>query len=338
MFWDKQKLSVLTDSGPIDKSLWTVAGGKGGTGKSVLTANLGLGLSTLGYKTTLLDADLGGANLHTCLNIRRPSANLNDFLSKRVETLSDVLLETPNERLKLISGGSELIGIANLNYQKKKKLLRHMNTLDADFILVDLGAGTSYNTLDFFALSNEGIIICNPEPNAKLDAYAFLKNSVYRKLHTSIKDKYLIKEILQPIGSGDSGKIFKISDILDMAQQMNGNSVGQINDILKNFRPKLIMNKIRRKSQIAEGNQLVNLAKEYLGVQLEYVGFVEYDQKVIDASEKMMPFLLEYPNCAASKNVIGIIQTLGICQNDVSERKLKKQFAKEMKIAARDWE
>ncbi len=338
MFWGKNENSLSESAGPIEKTIWTVAGGKGGTGKSVVTANLGIGLSTLGYYTTLIDADLGGANLHTCLSIRRPTASLQDFLSRKAESLADVLLDTPNEKLKLISGGSELVGIANLSYQTKMKLIRHMNGLKADFILVDLGAGTAFNTLDFFVLSNEGIIVCNPEPNAKLDAYSFLKNVVYRKLYGGFKNDPIIREILQSVGSGENGQHFSIGTIMKQAQQRNGNSTTKIEDLLRNFHPKLIMNKVRRRSQAAEGYQIVNLAKEYLGIQLNYIGIVEYDQKVIDANERMMPFLLEYPNCAASKNIVNIIQQLGIVHNDLSDRQLKKQFSKEMKAASKDWE
>lgn len=338
MFWGKQENLLSESAGPIEKTVWTVAGGKGGTGKSVVTANLGIGLSALGYYTTLIDADLGGANLHTCLNIRRPGASLQDFLSKKAESLDDVLLDTPNERLKLISGGSDLVGIANLSYQTKMKLIRHMNTLKADFILVDLGAGTAFNTLDFFVLSNEGIIVCNPEPNAKLDAYSFLKNVVYRKLQAGFKNDAVIREILQSVGSGETGQHFSIGSIMKLAQQRNGNSTTKIESVLKGFQPKLIMNKVRRKSQAAEGYQIVNLAKEYLGIQVNYIGIVEYDQKVIDANEKMMPFLLEFPNCAASKSIVNIIQQLGIVHNDMTERKFKKQFSKEMKSASKGWE
>ena len=80
--------------------VWAIAGGKGGTGKSVIAANLGIALSSIGTKVILIDGDLGGANLHTCLNIRHPQANLNDFITNDKKDLSEILLDTPAERLK----------------------------------------------------------------------------------------------------------------------------------------------------------------------------------------------------------------------------------------------
>ena len=71
---------IVLDSKVPDTVIWPVAGGKGGTGKSTLTANLGVGLSLLGYKVILVDGDLGGADLHLCF---RP-----DFASPQPEQLS----------------------------------------------------------------------------------------------------------------------------------------------------------------------------------------------------------------------------------------------------------
>jgi len=321
------------------KRIWAIAGGKGGTGKSVMAANLGVGLATLGYRTILVDADLGGANLHTCLNIRRPGVSLTDFLANRVANLVDVLLDTPNERLKLISGGSDLVGIANLPYQRKMKLIRHLDHLDAEMVIVDLGAGTSFNTLDFFMLSNEGIIVCNPEPNAKLDAYSFLKNVVYRKITNAFRKDTLVSSVVNEVVAGEDGnKTFEVHRLLGRLREMNGSSADVIQGMLSRFRPKLVMNKVRRRDQVAEGRQLVNLAKEYLGVHLEYLGHVEADQRVTDATERMMPFLLEFPRCQASRNVHDLLHALGIGRADETPVPSYRQFRKDIKSAARMWQ
>ncbi len=250
----------------VKANIWAIAGGKGGTGKSVITANLGIALASLGKKVILIDGDLGGANLHTCLNIRHPQANLNDFIVNDKKNLKDILLETPSEGLKLISGGSELVGVANLQHGKKTKLLRHILQLPADFIIVDLGAGQSYNTLDFFNLSNEGIIVCNPEPTAKLDAYSFLKSVVYRKILTSFKTSSEEYHYLKKILVDDRNKTFQIPKLSIIMGQRFPEASTKISTILQNFRPRLIMNKVRKRSHIDEGQQLCTLAAEYLGI------------------------------------------------------------------------
>ena len=141
---------VLLEAEEPEKRIWAIAGGKGGTGKTVVTANLGIGLSLLGYKVILIDGDLGAPNLHFLFGISKPERNLSDFINGNVMGLEDVLLPTPNENLRLICGGSEMLGLANLPYQTKQKLKRHIAEINADYIIVDLGAGMAYNTLDFF--------------------------------------------------------------------------------------------------------------------------------------------------------------------------------------------
>jgi len=318
----------------VKKKVWAVAWGKGGTGKSVISANLGIALASLGYRIILVDADLGAPNLHTCLNIKRPSFTLNDFLTNKVPDLKSILLDTPNSNLKLISGGIELLGLANIHYQRKMKLIRHLDKLGAEFIIVDLGGGTTYNTLDFFNLSNEGILVCNPEPNARVDAYSFLKNVVWRKLSAFTRNNGVLREVVNRTNYLQENRIFEVSKLLELVKNEDENCYQMMEKILNDFKPKLIMNKVRRRSQIDEGKQLVILTEEFLKIKLEYLGYVEIDQHVIDSTERMMPFILEYPKCEASKNIFQIIKNL---IGGKEEEKSFRHFKKDMKIEARQW-
>ncbi|MBN1291444.1 MAG: AAA family ATPase [Candidatus Latescibacteria bacterium] len=294
------------------KKVWTFAGGKGGTGKTAMTANIGIALATMGYHIILVDADLGGANLHTILNIKRPKLTLSDFINRRVESLYDVLLNTPSENLRLISGGSEMVGLANIPYQSKVRLQKHLERLDADYILLDLGAGTNYNTLDFFVLSNEGFVVCNPEPTAKINAYSFLKSVVYRLIEREFKKGTRINEIIVNEGKNNQNGSLAIPELLRRIYKVDPISTTRINRRLLRFRPKLIMNKLRRFSQEKEGVQLAQLTEKYLGIAMHYSGMVRDDPHVVDSSEHMMPFVLQFPGCGASKDIYKIIGELGI--------------------------
>ena len=317
--------------------VWAIVGGKGGTGKSVIAANLGIALSSVGKKVILIDGDLGGANLHTCLNIRHPQANLNDFIVNDKKDLNEILLDTPAERLKLISGGSELVGVANLQYGKKTKLLKHILQLPADFIIVDLGAGQSFNTLDFFNLSSAGIIVSNPEPTARLDAYSFLKSVVYRKILTSFKtgsEEYLyLKKVL----IDDRNRAFQLPKLPMIMGQTFPEASAKIASILQSFKPRLIMNKVRKRSHVEDGLQLTNLAAEYLGMKLAFMGYIVRDQKVVEASEKMMPFLLQYPRCKASQNIYRILDEISSVNGNGRLFRHFYQFKNEMKSQSKAW-
>ncbi len=295
-----------------DKKVWTFAGGKGGTGKTALTANIGVALATMGYRVILVDADLGGANLHTILNIKRPQVTLSDFINRRINNLGDILLNTPSENLRLISGGSDMVGLANIPYQTKIRLQKHLETLEADYILLDLGAGTNFNTLDFFVLSNEGFVICNPEPTAKINAYTFLKSVVYRLIEREFKRGTHIKELIIREGRNNKTGSLPVPELLNRIENVDPVSSSKVKKMLFQFQPKIIMNKIRRFSQEREGVQLAGLTEKYLGISLDYLGMVRDDSHVVDSSELMMPFVLQFPGCGASKDVYNLVGKLGV--------------------------
>jgi len=329
--------TILLDRFELEKRIWAVAGGKGGTGKTVITSNLGVGLAILGYKVILIDGDLGGADLHLSFGMPVPKRNLNDFLSGRVGSLGDVLLPTPSANLSIICGGSELIGLANVPYKRKEKLIRHINRLDADFILVDLGAGTAYNTLDFFVMSNEGVIVCNPEPQAKIDAYAFAKNAVYRRFLQTFGRNTILKDLILNYGNNGQ-RALRIRDLVKLIGDHSPEYGAEAQELVAGFRPKLIMNKVRKRSQCEDAQRFVELVKEYLSVEMDYLGHMEYDERVVDASEDMHPFLLKFPTCRVSLSVYNILFNLGVQDRQLRyDGKSYKKMSKGVRMESKLW-
>ena len=100
-----------------------------------------------------------------------PITPLNDFLEKRVETLKQICIGTSVPGLSLISGGDDILTLANPKFAQKERIVRNFKTLDADYILLDLGAGTSFNTLDFFISTPVKIVVVTPFPTSVQNAY-----------------------------------------------------------------------------------------------------------------------------------------------------------------------
>ena len=321
-----------------DRKVWTFAGGKGGTGKTAMTANIGIAMATMGYRIIVVDADLGGANLHTILNIKRPKLTLTDFINRRVNNLNDILLPTPSENLRLISGGSDMVGLANIPYQSKLRLQRHLELLEADYILLDLGAGSNFNTLDFFVMSNEGFVICNPEPTSKINAYSFLKSVVYRVVEREFKRGTRIYDLIIKEGRNNKSGSLAIPELIKRIQLVDPESADKIRGLLTKFQPKFIMNKLRRFNQEREGLQFAGLTEKYLGVSLEYLGMVRDDSHVVDSSELMMPFVLQFPGCGASKDVYNLVGKLKI-EDKLGRFNLKRsgKLKKYIKTERRYW-
>jgi flagellar biosynthesis protein FlhG len=141
---------------PPARQVWAIGGGKGGIGKSFLAANLAATVARSGRQVVLIDADLGGANLHTCLGVRGPArVNLNDYLEERIVDLEKAAIETPIPKLRLIVGALGQAGAPETTLAQREELIRAVRELDADHIVLDLAGGCDRATLDFFLVSDD---------------------------------------------------------------------------------------------------------------------------------------------------------------------------------------
>ena len=169
------------------KSIWAVAGGKGGVGKSFLCSNLSIDLAQRGNSVVLIDADFGGPNLHTFMGISTSIISVSDFIKNNQLNLDDILLPTGIPNLKLASGAQDVLGMANLNIIQQNKLIKAIAALNVDYVLIDLGAGTNAYTLDLFLSADKGILVTAPEPTSVENTYRFVKSAFYRKLKTVVR-------------------------------------------------------------------------------------------------------------------------------------------------------
>lgn len=124
-----------------DPIIVSVGGGKGGVGKSMVTANLGAVLSQKGFRVGFIDADLGGANLHSFVGVKRPLSGLQDFLAGRSKSLEEVACKTAIPNTWLISGASDIMDLADPKFSQKQRIISHLKNMKADFIFIDLAAG-----------------------------------------------------------------------------------------------------------------------------------------------------------------------------------------------------
>ncbi|MDH3881360.1 MAG: AAA family ATPase, partial [Desulfobacteraceae bacterium] len=201
------------------RRVYTVAGGKGGTGKSFTAANLGTILAQQGNKVLLMDLDLGASNLHTYLALGKPQISLKQYLEKEVNDINDVVLKTTQPNLSIISSSGCSLEIANVYYAQKLKLIRAINKLSYDYIIIDLGSGTHFNTLDFYLISNRGILITTPEPVSIENMFRFIKSIYFRKLKAVFKDYGLNIICREYLNNVKKSHIASLSDIMKFVRQ-----------------------------------------------------------------------------------------------------------------------
>ncbi len=290
--------------------IWAVGGGKGGTGKSLVTANLAICLARMGHRVCLVDADLGTANLHTFLGLEAPQKTLSDFLERKVSDIHDLIVLTQQSNLALISGARDMIEVANLKFAQKVKLFRHIQGLDFDFVLLDLGSGTGFNVVDFFLIADYGIFVTSPEPTAVENTYRFIKSFYFRILSRSIKNHNL-KEMVHEALKGRRGRgVSNPIDLLDAVEAENPEVGLLVKNELFSFRLKLIVNQVRTANDFKIGRYMRSACLKYFGLQVEFLGSIVFDDKVWRSIRLRVPFASQFPNTMASQNIRAICESL----------------------------
>ena len=292
------------------KKLWAIGGGKGGVGKSFITTNLGVYLAQQGHRVVLIDLDLGGANLHTCLGITEIKYCISDFLNRRFDSLEEVLTETNYSGLSLLSGAYDSLNVANLKYAQKVRLLRQLRKLAADFVLMDLGAGTSYNTLDFFLAADERILVIVPEPTSIENAYRFIKSAFYRQIRAASPNQSLRNLVDSIMDRNNQHGIRTPRELISHLRTLNPQIEQFIERQTKKFRPALVLNQIRTENDIRIGHAMENACLKYFGIYIDFTGYVTNHEVVRRSVLQRVPVLIQNAENEVGRNFNQLVNNL----------------------------
>ncbi len=299
-------LSIYTDN---NKTIWAIGGEKEGTGKSFLSANLALHLSRMGEDVVLIDANLAGPNLHTFLGIREPEIELEDSSDRKTSDLEHTMVSTSIDRLKLARGADNILFNSSMDYHKKVKLIKHIKAFNTKRVIIDLGTGALNNSVDFFLLSNPGILVLNPEPTSIESAYYFLKTCIIRILklyiqHFKIQD--LIKAIADKIQNTSESIYSFFSEVISYDKFY----ADLLYKALTTFNPCLVINKARDEKDFLLGQSIVNVVSKYLVISVNFLGVIPYDEKVPLSLKYNKPFIDIFANAQVTHTIRNISDKL----------------------------
>ena len=288
------------------KNIIAVGGGKGGVGKSIFSIALAADLAMQGKKVVLADFDLGSANLHTYLGVDS-KRSLSDFFQKKVASLEAIIEDTVTQNLRLISGSEFMPGAANPAYWLKLKMIRHIKAIDADFVIIDLGAGVHFNVLDLFGIADKGIIITTPEPGAVINAYSFIKGALFRKIEVVFRQHRQLSPIIKDLmEKGDSGGSFTIDRLGEKIKDADIEMSPLIEEISDWFSPCLVANMMPGNGSSVLIDNLKGLCMDNLGLELAQMGSIP-ETKEIPRFLLNIPAIFEAPGGNAfKKSVQGI--------------------------------
>jgi len=292
----------------------SVGGGKGGVGKSTISSNLGASLVRSGYSVGYIDADLGGANLHTCLGMRRPQVTLQNFLTGECKSLADVAVSTPVPKSWLISGAGDFLELANPNFGQKQKILNGIKSLEADYIIVDLGAGSHTIVSDFFAAFPHNITVTDSLPTSVENAYGFLKSGIFRGLMRLFPGREDIQKLIKGYTSPKSGKDAPTLD--NMFAQIKTKcpkEVETMREWLDSRKLFLVLNMVRGQEEVMVGEGFTGIVQKYLSVSLRYIGYLIYTPDIRTSLRRLGPAVVQnnqqVAECfgAITRNLIALV-------------------------------
>ena len=282
--------------------IYPIGGGKGGVGKSFITASLGALIAKWGKKVVLIDLDLGASNLHTLLGMKSPKIGLNSFLNKTVKNLESAAVPTMIPNLFLISSFHCYMEIANLFYAQKLKIIDSIKKLPFDYILLDLGPGTNFNTLDFFLTSKKGILICTPEPTSIENSFRFIKTVYFRKLKQTMK-KNAFDSVFKDRSSNLNGSGINPPDIIETVLKHDPGKEAFLRNTLSEFKFKLIFNQFRNNVDATLGTQFENICNRHFYSIFQFLGNIGYDSRIHDAVFSKILYIHKYPHTQSAADL-----------------------------------
>ena len=247
----------------------TISSGKGGVGKTTASVSLSIAMTQLGWRTTLLDADLGMANADVLCGLT-PTRRLEQFVGVSDRTravgapsrLEDIAIDAPGG-FRLIPGSVGVARMAELAAHERTRLMGALDELeeDTELLIVDTGAGLGREVLSFMHSADLALVIATPEPTSIADAYALIKCALLG-------------------GGGGLGAAERPSRI------------------------GLVVNQVSSKKEAdAVHARIASVCARFLRYRLPCLGWVAQDAQVGAAVRKRKPLILDEPRCQASRDL-----------------------------------
>ncbi|OGS36302.1 MAG: hypothetical protein A2293_14635 [Elusimicrobia bacterium RIFOXYB2_FULL_49_7] len=294
-----------------NKKVIAIGGGKGGIGKSIISSNLAILLGRMNKKVLLVDADLGAANLHTLLGIRFPQYTLEDYLTERIKTFDDIVLKTRFTGVSLLSGASDILSLLNPTFKERQKIIRNLQKFDADFIVIDLPAGTHMQAVDFFSMAHFGLVVLEPTPTSLENAFSFLKNMLLRKLlkafHRNVSVRVFIEEISDP--RNPKGTI-RFKDMLIELEKEHPEIVKFFKEEIARETVYIVANSVEHDAQKNVANKFAMVVNEYLNLHCILLGNLPFEPKMKECVVAITPFVEKIPDSLFEKSLQHMIESV----------------------------
>jgi flagellar biosynthesis protein FlhG len=303
---DEAPEPVAREGAPV--RILSVCGAKGGVGKSVLAANIAVYLASIGRRVVIADADADGANLHTILGIPRgPRASVAR------------LLETTVPGLRLYYAGFDEPSAGEQQRSRRKKLEEDLRSLDADYVVVDLGSGNSSSLLDFHIGADLSVFVTLPEPTAIENTYRFVRHAFVRHLRRRVSAPAASRALSATIR--DLGGAPAPLDLWRRLEDDGDPLADSVREWMESFSPCMVLNESRLRADLELGEAIRSASRRRLGVSIDYLGHIDYDDTVWSCVRMRRLLLIESPGTKSAKSIEKIARRMLAIESGKARRR-----------------
>lgn len=269
-----------------------VGGAKGGVGKTVFATNLALYLATIGRRVVMVDADAVGANAHTMLGVERPRTTGGE-LSAAVDTA------VPG--LSLLRAGIDHPASGGTRTLLRSRLFSRLRELEAEYVVVDIGAGTVSTLLDNYLAADLSVYVTLPEPTAIENTYRFVRGAFVRVLHRAAPNKETRVELSAALA--EMGGAPSPLDFVRALEASLSPHAPFVRGVMESFAPHFVLNQARVRADLELGDAMRSAAYRRFGINMDYLGHIDLDDTVWSCIRTRRPLLVESPGTKASKSI-----------------------------------
>ncbi|MCX6128648.1 MAG: AAA family ATPase [Proteobacteria bacterium] len=294
-------------------SILAVGGGKGGVGKSIVSANLAATLAQFGYRVLVIDLDLGCSNLHSHFGVAMPKKTLADFVLTQKAAFRDVIVPAPVQGVAFIAGGREESWADYLDKPSDyllplwQSIVVSRQQLKVDFVLIDLGAGTHGYTMDFFTSAHLGLVTVLPEPTSIENAYVFFKMTLWT-LIDSLAQRYKLPQVAVDIKANlaSMAGATLASGYASCLKNLQSRYPQFIQDLQRTVQARclgILINQTRDQTDIDLGNSMEHISQKYFGLPTKYLGHLNYDDAVLKSLKNRRLLVSDFPHSMIAKRL-----------------------------------
>lgn len=271
------------------EGLITIAGGKGGAGKSAFALHLAKHFADQGRTVILVDADFTGGGLHNFFGLSRRNPGLTQLLVNPAISLSDITIETHVDRLFLIPTTDTLSYFTPMSYGRLKSTFKKIMAMPHDLLIVDLGAGNAPATMDLSLLSTRPLVVTNPDPVSYSRTFAFFRSIVFRLVKKALSgDKDRLKEVRTIVKEGGESGRRRPGPFLEQLRQsiMNDEQKQLFGGYCAAFTPQLIVNRTGTKLNTEKLKKAVQTFNSIYPIEVEPMARLPEDPLMAEATQE----------------------------------------------------